>query len=125
MPTPVLIPASTSFDTAFSLWRGWAVDGSVLRQTSSSRVGIEKVTETIARLAASTRTSMSRTIMGPRVMMREGVVRLCERLDAGARQAVAALSGLVRVGGGADRDPLALPRRPARARGGGRRRRSP
>jgi hypothetical protein len=73
MPTPVLMPASTSFETAFSLWRGWAVDGSVFRQTSSSSVGIEKVTETLARPAASTRTSMSRTIIGPRVMMLNGV----------------------------------------------------
>ena len=73
MPTPALTPASTSFCTALSRWRGWAVDGSVLRQTSSSSVGIENVTETSARRAASTRTSMSRTIIGPRVMMPNGL----------------------------------------------------
>src|ERR671934_93864 len=49
-----------------------AVEGSVLRQTSSSRVGIEKVTETFARRDASARTSTSRTIIGPRVMMLNG-----------------------------------------------------
>ena len=47
MPTPALIPASTSLETARRRWRGWAVEGSVLRQTSSSSVGIEKVTETL------------------------------------------------------------------------------
>ena len=73
MPTPVLIPASTSFATARRRWRGWAVDGSVLRHTSSSSVGIENVTETLARRAASTSTSTSRTIIGPRVMMLNGV----------------------------------------------------
>ena len=72
IPTPTLIPASTSVFSAFSRWRGCAVDGSVFRQTSSSSVGIENVTETEARRAASTRTSTSRTIIGPRVMIENG-----------------------------------------------------
>ena len=47
MPTPTLIPASTSSLSARRRWRGCAVLGSVLRQTSSSSVGIEKVTATL------------------------------------------------------------------------------
>jgi hypothetical protein len=67
-----LIPASTSVLTAFRRWRGWAVDGSLRLQTSSSTVGTENVTETDARRAASTSTSRSRTIIGPRVMIENG-----------------------------------------------------
>ena len=69
IPTLALMPASTSAFSARSRWRGWAVPGSVRRQTSSSSVGIENVTDTFARRAASARTSTSRTIIGPRVMM--------------------------------------------------------
>ena len=72
MPTLARTPASTSVFRARSRWRGCAVPGSVLRQTSSSRVGTEKVTETLARRAASASTSASRTISGPRVMMLNG-----------------------------------------------------
>ena len=72
MPTFALIPASTSVFRARSRWRGCAVPGSVRRQTSSSRVGIENVTDTDARRAASASTSASRTISGPRVMMPNG-----------------------------------------------------
>ena len=73
MPTLALTPASTRVFRARSLWRGWAVPGSVFRQTSSSRVGTENVTDTSTRLAASASTSTSRTISGPRVMMLNGV----------------------------------------------------
>ena len=45
-------------------------------------------------------------------MMLNGFRGLGERLDAGAGEPVAALGGLVGVGGRADRDPLAFPRRP-------------
>ena len=69
IPTDAFTPASTSVFSARSRWRGCAVDGSVFRHTSSSSVGMENVTETFARLAASARTSTSRTISGPRVMM--------------------------------------------------------
>ncbi len=72
MPTLALIPASTSVFRARRRWRGCAVPGSVRRQTSSSSVGIENVTETEARRAASASTSASRTIRGPRVMMLNG-----------------------------------------------------
>ena len=112
MPTLALTPASTSVRSARSRWRGGAVDGSVRRQTSSSSVGTEKVTETSARRAASCRTSRSRTIIGPRVMIENGFEAVGEHLEAAARQPVAALGGLVRVGGRADGDRLALPRRP-------------
>ena len=68
MPTPALMPASTSGASARSRWRGGAVPGSVFCQTSWSSVGTEKVTRTSARRAASASTSTSRTISGPRVM---------------------------------------------------------
>ena len=61
-------------------------------------------TETSARVAASTSTSTSRTISGPRVISENGFAASRERLDAGARQPVAPLGRLVRIGGGADRD---------------------
>ena len=47
--------------------------GSVVRQISWSSVGTENVTVTSARPAASASTSMSRTIIGPRVMIENGV----------------------------------------------------
>ena len=72
IPTFAFTPASTSAVTAFSRWRGCAVEGSVRFQTSWSSVGTENVTETFVRLAASTSTSMSRTIIGPRVMIPNG-----------------------------------------------------
>jgi hypothetical protein len=72
MPTPTLIPASTSSLTARSRCLGCAVLGSVFRQTSSSIVGIENVIETSARRAASESTSTSRTIIGPRVIRLKG-----------------------------------------------------
>ena len=69
MPTLAWIPASTSCFSARSLCCGGAVPGSVRSQISRSSVGTEKVTPTLARFAASTSTSMSRTIIGPRVMI--------------------------------------------------------
>ena len=69
MPTPALMPASTSVVSARSRCRGGAVPGSVFCQTSWSSVGTEKVTWTSARRAASLSTSTSRTISGPRVMI--------------------------------------------------------
>ena len=72
MPTEARTPASTSVRSARRRWRGGAVPGSVVRQTSSSTVGTENVTETSARAAASASSSASRTISGPRVMMWNG-----------------------------------------------------
>src|SRR5204863_94760 len=43
---------------------------------------------------------------------RERVVRVTQRLEARARELVAALGRLVRISRGAERDELALPRRP-------------
>ena len=97
-------------------WRGGAVPGSVVRQTSASSVGTENVTETVARRAASASTSTSRTISGPRVMIENGCRRPAEHLDARPRQPVSALGRLVRIGRGADRDRLAAARTAARAR---------
>ena len=73
IPTVTLIPASTSAFTARSRCCGGAVPGSVRRQTSGSIVGTENVTLTSARAAAAASTSMSRTIIGPRVMIPNGV----------------------------------------------------
>ena len=67
------MPASTSFESARSRCRGGAVPGSVRRQISASRVGIENVTETSARRAAAASTSASRTISGPRVISENGL----------------------------------------------------
>ena len=72
MPIPASMPAARSVARAFSLWRGGGVFGSVRRQIFSSSVGTEKVTETFARAAASGRTSTSRTIIGPLVMIENG-----------------------------------------------------
>jgi hypothetical protein len=66
------MPAATSSLIARSRWRGCAVDGSVRLHTSSSTVGIENVTPTLARRAARSSTSRSRTIIGPRVMIENG-----------------------------------------------------
>ena len=110
MPTPALIPASTSVFSARSRWRGCAVAGSVLRQTSSSSVGIEKVTRDVGapcRLGEDVDVAHDHR---PARDDAERVARLAKRLEAAARQAVAALGRLVGVGRGADRDRLALPR---------------
>ncbi len=72
MPTLAFTPASTSSRSARSRWRGGAVPGSVVRQTSSSSVGTENVTDTSARADASCSTSTSRTTSGPRVMSANG-----------------------------------------------------
>ena len=66
------MPASTSCESARSRCAGGAVEGSVRRHTSGSTVGTENVTDTSARRAASTSTSTSRTIIGPRVMIENG-----------------------------------------------------
>ena len=104
-------------------WRGGAVPGSVRRQMSAvERRDRERDADLRPGGDASTRTSMSRTISGPRVMMPIGVRGLAQRLDRAAGQPEATLGRLVRVGRGADDDLLALPRTCARARGGGPRR---
>ena len=73
MPTLALMPAATSFSIARSRCCGGAVPGSVLRQMSMSRVGMLNVMESSARFAMSVSTSMSRTIIGPRVIMPVGL----------------------------------------------------
>ena len=73
IPTLASMPASINVRIARSRWPGGAVPGSVNRQIVGSSVGIENVTPTSARLLAYARTSMSRTISGPRVISPIGV----------------------------------------------------
>ena len=73
MPTPASMPGSRSTRSARSRCAGGGVFGSVVRQISGSSVGTEKVTDTLAQRAASARTSASRTIIGPRVMIANGL----------------------------------------------------
>ena len=113
MPTEARTPTATSSLSARSRWRGGAVPGSVVRQTSSSTVGTENVTETSAR-AASLRQKLRITDdQRPAGDDVEWVRGVAQHLDARARQPVPALGRLVWIGGGADHDVL---RRPARAR---------
>ena len=73
MPTPASMPASRRTRKARRRWCGGGVFGSVLRQISGWSVGTENVTDTFAHRAASARTSTSRTIIGPRVMIANGL----------------------------------------------------
>ena len=73
IPTPTSMPASASARIARRRLAGGAVPGSVVRQTRSSSVGRETYTLTGTSRAAAWRTSMSRTISGPRVTMESGV----------------------------------------------------
>ena len=125
MPTLALMPASTSVDSARSRWRGGAVPGSVVRQTSGSSVGTENITETSVRRDASCEHVDVAHDQRPARDDPERRSPRAEHLDARARQPVAALGGLVRVGGGADRDLLAAATTGARARARAPRRRSP
>ena len=120
MPTEARTPASTSVRNARRRWRGGAVPGSVVRQTSSSTVGTENVTETSARARGL---GEQLGVADDQRAARDDVERVrcvAQRLDAGARQPVAPLGRLVRVGGGADRDRLAAPARAGRAPRGAR-----
>ena len=95
IPTPALMPrVDERLQRAQALARGRRA-GSVFRHTSSSSVGIENVTDTSARAAASASTSRSRTIIGPRVIMLNGLRARGERLEARAREPVVALGRLV------------------------------
>ena len=73
MPTLARTPPSTSRFRTRSRCSGGAVPGSVRAQTSRSIVGTENVTVTSARRDASWRTSRSRRIIGPRVMIENGL----------------------------------------------------
>ena len=64
-----------------------------------------------ARALMSCRTSLSRTIIGPLVMMPVGFSMRAQRFERAARQLVVALDRLVAVGRGADDDVVARPRR--------------
>ena len=92
-------------------WRGGGVPGSLVRQTSSSSVPIEKLQRTRVRSAAAASTSRSRMIIGDFVRIENGLPRLAERLDDPARQPVAALGRLVGIGVRAHRDVVAAPAR--------------
>jgi hypothetical protein len=67
--------------------RGGAVPGSVARQIRSSTVGTEKLTCTFALRAASTSTSTSLRIIGPRVISENGVrAKPSSRMQARVRR---------------------------------------
>ena len=110
MPTPVLMPASTSFcDGLEPLAR---VRGRRLRLAPD--VVVERRDREGDRdVRAAGGLDEDVDVADDHRAARddaERVAGLGERLEAGAGQAVAALGGLVGVGRGADRDDLALPR---------------
>ena len=78
---------------------------------AASSVGTENITETSVRRRRLLQDVDVAHDQRPARDERERRPRPREHLDAGARQPVAALGGLVRVGRGADRDLLAAPRR--------------
>ena len=110
--TFVRMPASTRRRTISSRLRGGAVPGSVVRQTRSSSVGTETLTETSARR----RRLLEHVDIPPDERAagddRGGGAGTRELDDARPGEPVATLGGLVRVGGGADRHLLPRPRAP-------------
>ena len=96
--------------------RGGAVPGSVVRQTSSSSVGTENVTETSARCDGLGEHVDVAHDHRPARDDRERVRGVAKHLEAAPREAVAALGRLVRIGRGADRDAFAAPARRASSR---------
>ena len=116
MPTLASSPASISVRIARSRWRGGAVPGSVRRQMSWSRVGIENVIPTFGSpggVGQDVHVAHDQRAAGDEADRRAG---LRERCDGAAGQAEAALGGLVRVGGRADDHLFALPRSTASSR---------
>ena len=111
IPTPTSMPASASARIARRRLAGGAVPGSVVRQTRSSSVGRETYTLTGTSRAAAWRTSMSRTISGPRVTMESGVPDAASSADARTREPEPRFSRLVRIGRGAECDFVVLPGR--------------
>ena len=107
MPTPALMPASTSVASARSRWRGGAVPGSVVRQTSWSSVGHREGDGDVGAPGRLLQDVDVADDQRPARDDHERRVGAAEHLDAGPRQAVAPLRRLIRVGGGADRDRLA------------------
>ena len=106
------MPASFSRATASTRRQGGGVPGSLMRQTSSSSVPIEKFTRTSVRSRRGrehVEVAQDHRRLGED---RERVARRAERLDDAAREAVAALALLVGVGVRAHRDVLAVPARP-------------
>ena len=71
--TPQGTPASFRRATASTRRQGGGVPGSLLRQTSSSSVPIERLARTLVRSAAAARTSRSRRIMVDFVRMENGL----------------------------------------------------
>ena len=111
MPTPTLMPASTSCVSARSRWCGGAVPGSVRRQISCRASG-SRTSRRPSRAARGCAEHVEvaddhRAARDDRERVR-GVGRAprCTRASA-----VAALRRLVRIGRRADHDGLALPRR--------------
>ena len=110
--TPQGMPASVSRASASTRRRGGGVPGSLMRQTGSSSVPIEKFTRTLVR-SRGRREHVAIALDHRRLREnREGIPRRAERLDDAAREAVAALALLVGIGVRPHRDVLAVPARP-------------
>ena len=113
---PVGMPARLSSATASSRARGFGVCGSVARQAFSSSVGTDRHA-----LTSATSRDLLQQVQIAQQQRRLGqdrarVARVAQRLPDPAHQLVAPLDPLVRVGVRAQRDVLALPRRPRQLR---------
>ena len=105
------MPASVRCASASTRFQGGGVPGSLMRQTSSSSVPIEKLTRTLVRSAAASRTSVSRWTIVDFVRMENGLRAAPSCLDDAARELVAALALLVGIGVRPHRDVVAAPAR--------------
>ena len=113
--TPVGMPARLSSATASIRLRGCGVCGSLARQAFSSRVGIERFAAKLRDLLEQLDVAQQQRRLGQH---RAGRARVAHRLPDARHQLVASLDPLVRIGVGAERDVLALPRRAHQLRPG-------
>ena len=106
--TPVGMPARLSSATASIRLRGCGVCGSLARQAFSSRVGIGEVGGEVGDLLEELDVPQEQRRLGEHRAGRAGVAH---GLPDARQQLVLLLDPLVRIGVGAERDVLVLPRR--------------